>query len=85
MVKDDISCAMLQNNFIIASFTTGNIKIWLISIAGAGSSSVGDYKLFRLGEVCLQMKLVSDHLYLLTKSRGVLVFNVVFGRITKQV
>ena len=83
--NEDISCALLHTNLIIASFTTGDIKIWQVHNVGEGSSIVGDCKLFKLGEAGLQMKLVSNNLYLLTKSGGILVFNVVFGRITKQV
>jgi len=80
--NEDISSALLHSNYIIASFTTGNIKIWQLQ---EGSSKVGDYKLFRLGEAGLQMKLVSDNLYIVTKNGGILVFNVVFGKITKQI
>ena len=79
--SEDVVCCLLEDHLIVASYATNCLRIWSRDQDGG----VGDYKLVPISETGIQVKLLKDNLYILTKSGVVSVFNVVYYRTVKQV
>ena len=79
--SEDVVCCLLEDHLIVASFATNCLRLWPRGQNGA----VGDFKLVPISETGVQVKLLNDNLYILTKSGVVSVFNVVYYRSVKQV
>ena len=79
--SEDVVCCLLEDHLILASYSTHCIRVWPRDQEGC----VGDFKLIPISETGVQVKLLRDNLYILTKSGAVCVFNVVYCRSVKQV
>ena len=79
--SEDVMCCLLEDHLIVASYATNCVRIWSRDQDGG----VEDYKLVPISETGIQVKLLKDNLYILTKSGVVSVFNVVYYRSVKQV
>ncbi len=79
--SEDVVCCLLEDHLIVASYATNCLRVWPRCQDGA----VGDFKLVPISETGVQVKLLNDNLYILTKSGVVSVFNVVYYRSVKQV
>ena len=79
--SEDMVCGLLEDHLIVVSFNTNCLRVWPRDQDGA----VGDFKLVPISETGVQVKLLNDNLYILTKSGVVSVFNVVYYRSVKQV
>ena len=79
--SEDVLCCLLEDHLIVASYASNCLRVWPRDEGGG----VGDFKLVPISESGIQVKLIKDNLYILTKSAVVTVFNVVYFRSIKQV
>ena len=70
--SEDMVCGLLEDHLIVVSFNTNCLRVWPRDQDGA----VGDFKLVPISETGVQVKLLNDNLYILTKSGAVSVFNI---------
>ena len=80
--NQDISCALLDQNIIAACYSSCVIRIWS---RNQSNTALQDMKTFDSYEVGIQMKLLGDNLYVLSKTGSIKVFSLRFSRLVKQI
>ena len=81
--SEDVSCGLLASHLAAAGCTSGRVLLW--SLHPRHLDTVGECRVLGGGEAGVQLQLLGDSLYILTRSGRVTVLNLVFGNIVKQV
>ena len=81
--SEDVSCGLLASHLAAAGCTSGRVLLW--SLHPRHLDTVGECRVLGGGEAGVQLQLLGDSLYILTRSGRVTVLNLVFGTIVKQV